>query len=181
MKIIRITELAEEAMLDFHPDSAVLLAGRPLFLPEFEAEPVARIYVGVRVNRLGKRVAEKFAERYYDAVAPVMILAYPDMPEKMQGTLTGIDSSVAMGEWTAPDQFIALGALATGGETASLEGLSREAIGRAVSAASRYVTLKMGDVILLPLPLAAVPLKPNTRLTVGATGSDAPLLDVKVL
>lgn len=179
MKIIRITELAEEAMLDFHPDSAVLLPGRPLFLPDFEAQPVARIYVGVRVNRLGKRVAEKFAERYYDAMAPVMILAYPDMPEKMQGTLTGIDSSVAIGEWTDPERFIALGALAAGGETASLEGLSREAVNRAVSAASRYVTLKMGDVILLPHSILSLPLEQNTHLTVE--GPDATLLEVKVL
>lgn len=176
MKIIRIVESAPSgAALDFHPDSALLLAGRPLFLPDFAAQPMADIHIGIRINRLGKAVAQKFAHRYYDALAPVMRLTYPDLPASMQGLLTGMDSSLAIGSWLPVADWTALSALDINGSPAPLHH-DAAAIDAVVAEVSRYVTLKMGDVILLPPVASGLLLTPSTHLTVGPD-----LLDVKIL
>ncbi len=59
MKIIRFITLPPSHTLDFHPDSALLLPGRPMFYPDFGGEWVAFPMLAVRLNRLGKSVDRK--------------------------------------------------------------------------------------------------------------------------
>lgn len=49
-------------------DSSLLKDGKPLFLPDFAEEFIAHPALVVRINRLGKNIAKRFAPRYYDAV-----------------------------------------------------------------------------------------------------------------
>ena len=67
MKIIRLTGSEPLSDIDFHPDSALLLPGRPLFYPDFGGDWHACLFLAIRINRLGKSVSEKFAPRYYDS------------------------------------------------------------------------------------------------------------------
>lgn len=49
-------------------DSSLLKDGKPLFLPDFADKFIAHPALAVRINRLGKNIAKRFAPRYYDAV-----------------------------------------------------------------------------------------------------------------
>lgn len=50
------------------PDTALLTRGRPLFVPD-EAWPcLIQAHLVVRISRLGRHIAARFAHRYYDAV-----------------------------------------------------------------------------------------------------------------
>lgn len=50
------------------PDSALLKDSKPFFIPDFSQQVDYETELVVRINRLGKNIAPRFASRYYDAV-----------------------------------------------------------------------------------------------------------------
>lgn len=180
MKIIRIMGQDARPDIDFHPDSALLLPGRPLFYPDFGGDWMARVYLAVHINRLGKSVSEKFAPRYYDSLS-LGLTFEPAVPGCLApGELSGLDSSITHGEWFAPDLLDSMQPMAVGQE--ELAGMimpSLEEINRAVSRISVYTTLRMGDMVLLPLGVSPLPISPRTRLCI--TGADTEIINLKIV
>ena len=62
------TEVNTEPVIFLKPDSALLKDGKPFFLPDFSQDIQYETEVVVRICRLGKCIAPRFAHRYYDAV-----------------------------------------------------------------------------------------------------------------
>ncbi len=58
----------KEPVIFLKPDSAILKDGKPFFIPDFSNEVHYETEVVVRICRLGKNIAPRFASRYYDAV-----------------------------------------------------------------------------------------------------------------
>ena len=58
----------KEPVIFMKPDSAILKDGKPFFIPDFSNEVHYETELVVRINRLGKNIASRFAHRYYDAV-----------------------------------------------------------------------------------------------------------------
>lgn len=178
MKIIAFESLAPVAEADFLPDSALLLPGRPMFYPESGAGWHLVPFTAVRLNRLGKGVAPKFATRYYDALAPALRLVLPGC--QAPGLLSGMDASVVCGAWMEPHLFGSrLDALC--GDHPLLFTAGPDAIAAAIAAVSRLTTVKMGDIILLPSPSAPIPATPRTRITLTAPSHPDPLLGLKIV
>lgn len=180
MKIIRIVSFFPSLSMDFHPDSALLLPGRPLFYPDFGGEWKVAPMLAVRLNRLGKSVAEKFASRYYDALAIAFGIEPADADAMAEGELSGMDTSLAHGDWMAPEEFAGLGSLAVGGVRVELP-YSIADIDRAVSRVSRHTTVKMGDIVLLPLRAeSCIPLAGRSRM-VAMDKDGREVMNVKVV
>lgn len=51
------------------PDSALLKDGKPFFIPDFCESLSYNLSLVVRINRLGKNIATRFAHRYYEEVS----------------------------------------------------------------------------------------------------------------
>ena len=62
------TQVNTEPVIFMKPDSAILKDGKPFFIPDFSKEIHYETELVVRINRLGKNIAPRFANRYYDAV-----------------------------------------------------------------------------------------------------------------
>ena len=62
------TQVNTEPVIFMKPDSAILKDGKPFFIPDFSNEIHYETELVVRINRLGKNIAPRFANRYYDAV-----------------------------------------------------------------------------------------------------------------
>ena len=62
------TQVNTEPVVFMKPDSAILKDGKPFFIPDFSNEIHYETELVVRINRLGKNIAPRFANRYYDAV-----------------------------------------------------------------------------------------------------------------
>ena len=60
--------LPKEPVIFMKPDSALLKDSKPFFIPDFSRQVDYETELVVRINRLGKNIAERFAHRYYDAV-----------------------------------------------------------------------------------------------------------------
>lgn len=58
----------KEPVIFMKPDSAILKDGKPFFIPDFSNEVHYETELVVRINRLGKNIAPRFAHRYYDAL-----------------------------------------------------------------------------------------------------------------
>ena len=168
MKIIRVISLTPTLQLGFHPDSALLLQGRPLFMPEEGEGWQAEICLAVKIGRLGKNISEKFAPRYYDGLSCAMRLVLPSAPE-MDSVISGMDSSIVHGEWLEAGKAAGPLTLSVGTVKIRLAPQAPEVAG-AISAISRYTTLKMGDIILLPASDAMVPLEAPGRLDMQIDG-----------
>ena len=183
MKIIRITDRLPRQMsdVDFHPDSALLLPGRPMFYPDFAGDWQAQLYMAVHINRLGKSVSAKFAPRYYDG-ASVAVRVEPVAADSIpSGRLSGLDSSITHGEWIPAGELSAMKRLVIDGNEVVVDMPDAETVNRAVAWISEMTMLRMGDIIMLPLGMAPVALAPHTYLTIDICGTDRRLMEVKVV
>lgn len=70
LKIIGITYYDGTQSVVLKSDSSLLVNRKPLFVPEDIHELQALPCYVLRVSRLGKCIASRFASRYYDAIAP---------------------------------------------------------------------------------------------------------------
>lgn len=85
-------------------DSCILYTGRPFFVPDFAQTFVATPAIVVRMNRLGKCVAPKFAHRYWDAfTAAFAVRACHSDDSRLTGLDRAFDGAAIVGEWVPVD------------------------------------------------------------------------------
>lgn len=180
MKII-VVDTATQSSIEVIADSTLSLPGRPVFLPdisgvgEWKAQPL----LAVRICRLGKNVAEKFATRYFDALT-VAYRLLPFTPSGMpvHGFETVADSTLLIGSWepfTFSDSPLQVEACDT------VTTISTALIPRAIVYFSGYATLKMGDILLLPLSLPLTSATISTTLTAAILSlTPHPLLSTRL-
>lgn len=86
-------------------DSCLLNGRKPMFLPDWTTELGVTDCLILRVSRLGKEIAPKYADRYYDAIAPGADFIALDVAREAQAAgqpwtrALAFDYSLAIGEW----------------------------------------------------------------------------------
>ncbi|MCM1355399.1 MAG: fumarylacetoacetate hydrolase family protein [Staphylococcus sp.] len=176
MKFIRLKSLSPELSLDIHPDSAMILPGRPLFMPEWGEGWVGDVYVAVRIGRLGKNVGRKFASRYYDGISLALHVNLP-ATDVDSGVLSGMDSTLVYGEWLPAETVAGAMTVDSGADRVECPALDGE-IEDAISRVSQYMTLKMGDVIMLPVVGLQLALREQSHLALSVNSAEVLTLKV---
>ena len=91
-------------------DSALLKNGKPFFVPDHLGRIDYEAEIVVRINRLGKNIAERFARRYYDALTVGIDFTARDLQHRLRKAghpwelCKGFDGSAAIGEWVDIDK-----------------------------------------------------------------------------
>jgi len=62
------SEVPSSPMFFMKPDTAILRPGTPFFYPNFSNDIHFECELVVKINRVGKNIAEKFAHKYYDEI-----------------------------------------------------------------------------------------------------------------
>ncbi len=62
--------------------AAILQGGNPFFVPDFASKFEARTALAIKIGRLGKGIAPRFAHRYIDSAAPAVLFVASDLLEK---------------------------------------------------------------------------------------------------
>ncbi len=148
-------------------DSCLLNGRKPFFMPDWsEAIGVTPCMI-LRVSRLGKEIAPKFADRYYDAVAPgedfvaLDILREAEETGKPWTKALAFDYSLAIGEWIDK------------GERLKVKGesliISPE---EAISEASKVMTIRQGDLIYIQAKQDPKPVQKEDVLRVEIEGEE---------
>ncbi|MBQ1858273.1 MAG: hypothetical protein II605_05130 [Paludibacteraceae bacterium] len=123
-------------------DSCLLNGRKPMFLPDWTAELGVTDCLILRVSRLGKEIAPKYADRYYDAVAPGADFIALDVAREAQAAgqpwtrALAFDYSLAIGEWIADKGQWTMDNLVLTPE-------------QAIAEASKVMTIRQGDLIYI--------------------------------
>ncbi|MBQ8283352.1 MAG: fumarylacetoacetate hydrolase family protein [Paraprevotella sp.] len=155
----------EEPVIFTKPDSALLKDGKPFFIPDFTQQCDYETELVVRICRLGKNIAPRFAHRYYDAVTVGIDFTARDMQRKFRKDglpwelCKGFDGSAVVGDFIAKEELPAIQEipfrLDINGETVQ-QGYSGDMIHSVddiIAYVSRFFTLKIGDLLFTGTPV----------------------------
>ena len=163
-KEMKRTFESNEPVLFMKPDTALLKNGKPFLLPDFSEEMHYETELVVRINRLGKNIAERFAWRYYNEITVGIDFTARDLQKKQKELglpweiAKGFDNSAAIGEFIpksdiADMQNISF-CLDINGNRVQ-QGNSGDmifSVDRIISYISKFFTVKIGDLIFTGTP-----------------------------
>ena len=158
-------------------DSALLTHGKPMFKPDFTSEMSGVPYLALRISRMGKSIASRFAHRYYDAVGVAVDFTAEDVLRQLKKEgepwekAKSFDGSVCMGAWQELGDANNLTgieiSLSVNGEersTAVVDNLQEE-VGRVIEGVSRFFTIRQGDILLYGKPADKALVEVNDHIT----------------
>ncbi|MDL2255702.1 fumarylacetoacetate hydrolase family protein [Parabacteroides sp. OttesenSCG-928-G06] len=182
-------ELAEPTIF-MKSDSSLLKDGKPFFIPDFSSQIEYETELVVRINRLGKNIAERFAHRYYDEVTVGIDFTARDLQRDFRSKglpwelSKAFDNSAVIGEFISLTEAGDINNLAFHlniNDITVQKGNSSDMlfkVDRLIAYVSRFMTLKIGDLLYTGTPAGVGPVKIDDHLT-GWIG-DRKLLDFKV-
>ena len=149
MKIICFSKIEGVAQMVLKGDSSMLVNRKPFFIPDWSTDVRMTPCVVVRVSRLGKNISARFANRYYDAIAPGIDFAALDLLEqassngKSWSQALAFDYSLAIGEWTSKDEWM------QAEKEDAYNGPWLLSAEQAIAEVSRWMTIRQGDLIYI--------------------------------
>jgi acylpyruvate hydrolase len=171
------------------PETSLLFKNQPFYYPDFSKEIHYETEVVIKINRLGKRIEEKFAHRYYSELGLGIDFTARDLQQKCKEK--GLPWEIAKAfEHSAPlsDTFINKeelsenikfyldinGKIVQQGETKDMI----FSFDRIISYVSTFFTLKIGDLIYTGTPAGVGPVQIGDRLK--AYMADRLMLDFEI-
>jgi len=157
-------ERPTEPVIFMKPDSAVLLKQHPFVIPEFSNDIHHEIELIVRINKVGKYIEKKFANKYYDEISVGIDFTARDLQNELKAKglpwekAKSFDGSAVIGEFLQKNQFNSLEnitfELTSNSKTVQKSNASHMLwkIDELISYISQYFTLKIGDVIFTGTP-----------------------------
>ncbi|HBT85971.1 MAG TPA: 2-hydroxyhepta-2,4-diene-1,7-dioate isomerase [Porphyromonadaceae bacterium] len=189
-KEMKRTFVSEEPVLFMKPDTALLKDGKPFLLPDFSDEMHYETEIVVKVNRLGKTIAERFAHRYYDEITVGIDFTARDLQRKQKELglpweiAKSFDNSAAIGEFISNSEFEDIQNINFHldiNESTVQQGNTKDmiySVDRIISYISRFFTLKIGDLIFTGTPAGIGAVNINDHLQ--GYIEDRKLLDFRV-
>ena len=146
------------------PDTAVLKDNKPFYLPDFSADIHFELEVVLKICKVGKHIAEKFAANYYDEIGLGIDFTARDLQAELKAKglpwelAKSFDHSAVVSDFLPKANFADMNDLhfelqvnkesRQKGHTANLL-FKFENI---ISFVSQYITLKKGDLIFTGTP-----------------------------
>lgn len=169
-------KLPEEPVIFMKPDSALLKDSKPFFIPDFSKQVDYETELVVRICRLGKNIAPRFAHRYYDAVTVGIDFTARDLQRKLRAEgkpweiSKGFDNSAVIGDFVPVNRFKDVQNLdfhlnIDGNKVQ--EGNTRDMIFKIddlIAYVSQFYTLKIGDLIYTGTPVGVGPVSIGQHL-----------------
>ena len=161
MKVIGIKgnyNPTEKAQVYLMADSSLLKDGKPLFLPDFAQEFIAYPALVVRINRLGKNIAKRFASRYYDAVTVGLCVEAQGFSNSAKiadtdSIVNAFDGAAILGDFSSIDNYDLTTKHVISINTANGVNLVLSTsdmildIDSLIEELSKYYTFKIGDIL----------------------------------
>ncbi len=175
-----IKELNNEKPTDpvifIKPDTAILLKKQPFFIPDFSDDVHHEVEVLVKINKVGKHIAKKFAHKYYDEISVGIDFTARDLQSQLKAKslpwekAKSFDGAAVIGEWMPKSTFKDVNDLnfslkknaeiVQNGQTSHM----LYKIDEIIEYVSKYFTLKIGDIIFTGTPAGVSKVNPNDQL-----------------
>lgn len=183
--------LPSEPVFFLKPDTAIIIRNRPFFYPEFSENIHYEAELVLKISKNGRHIAEKFAPAYYDEIGIGIDFTARDLQQKQKEkglpweVAKAFDGSAPMSDFVKLDSLndqknIQFHLLKNGEKVqdgnSNLMIFSFEKI---ISHVSKFMTLKMGDLIFTGTPAGVGPVKIGDRLEGFLEGEKMLKCDVK--
>ncbi len=170
-------EIPDEPVFFMKPDSSLLKNNDPFYIPEWSKEIHHEIELVIKINRIGKNIEKRFAHRYFDEIGLGIDFTARDVQNKLKEKglpwekAKAFDQSAVLGgefidKTVFPDQqnisfkLKVNGNVVQNGNSALMIFCFEDII----SHVSKYVTLKIGDLIYTGTPAGVGPIKIGDHL-----------------
>ncbi|MFN5324349.1 MAG: fumarylacetoacetate hydrolase family protein [Bacteroidota bacterium] len=180
----------ENPVIFLKPETAVITGKLPFFIPDFSNEIHHEVEIVIRINKTGKNIEERFANRYYDDVTVGIDFTARDLQTELKSKglpwelAKSFDGSAPFGSFIGKSEAFQNGAISfslkKNGETVQSGNTTDMlfSIDFIISFVSRFITLKKGDLIFTGTPKGVAAVKKGDTLE-GFIG-DKKLIDLKV-
>jgi acylpyruvate hydrolase len=168
--------LPKEPMFFMKPETAIIRDNKPFFYPDFSIDVHYETEIVLKINRLGKNIAEQFAHRYFDEIGLGIDFTARDLQKICQENgkpwemAKAFDGSAPIGEFVDKKDFRDINnlnfSLQINGNTVQ-KGNTGDMIFNfnvLIAYISKFVTLKIGDLIFTGTPVGVGPIKIDDRL-----------------
>lgn len=169
-------EIPTEPVWFMKPDTALLKDGEAFYLPDFSNDIHHEIEIVIKINKVGKHIEEQFAHKYYDEIGIGIDFTARDLQVKCKEKglpwekAKAFDGSAPIGKFIKKEQ---LGDLNNLNFELKINGESRQlgntkdllfSFDKIISYVSKFVTLKVGDLIYTGTPEGVGPVKIGDKL-----------------
>lgn len=163
-----IKELENEKPIDpvvfLKSDTSILLKKQPFFIPDFSDDVHHEVEVLVKINKVGKHIAKKFAHKYYNEIGLGIDFTARDLQAQLKAKglpwekAKAFDGAAVIGKWLSKTKFQDIDninfSLKKNNEivqSANTE-LMLWKVDELIEYVSKYFTLKIGDIIFTGTP-----------------------------
>lgn len=170
-------EKPDEPVIFIKPDSAILPKEQHFYIPEFSNDIHYELEVLVKIKKVGKHIAQKFAHKYYDEIGLGIDFTARDLQTDLKSKglpwekAKGFDGSAVIGRWVSKSAYEDLNNLNF--ELRKNEEVVQQSntslmlwkIDELISYVSRFFTLKKGDILFTGTPAGVGKISPNDYLS----------------
>lgn len=178
MKIISITPKEDNASLIYlKPDTSLLRNNDAFYLPEFSEHISGRLALVIRMKKMGKKIAERFAHRYYEEVTVGLniealdIIKHNKKEQLPWDVAVSFDYSAPIAPFVPKSDTLNLTLLCDEQQTQKIN-TSMINIDQLIAEASAKFTLKIGDLIYITLANTEQKLEIGQCLTASLNNKD---------
>lgn len=165
-----------EPVVFMKPDSALLKNNKPFFIPDFSEELHYETELIIKINRLGKNIAAKYAKRYYAEIGLGVDFTARDVQRKLKANghpweiCKAFDNSAVIGNFIPVSEIENIQEiefhLNINGQTVQT-GNSKDMIfpiDELIAYTSKFFTLKIGDILFTGTPAGVGKVQVGDRL-----------------
>ena len=181
-----------EPVVFLKPQSAILSHKHPFYIPEWTQDVHHELELVVKFNRLGKTISESHASRYYDEVGLGIDFTARDIQTQLKAKGHPWERAKAFDGSAVVGQFMKLTDL--GKEVQDLqfqltnrgqvvqEGHTKDmlfSVDRLISEVSKFMTIKVGDLLFTGTPAGVAAVRPQDRLVGTLEGNDLLAVNIR--
>ena len=185
-------DIPPEPIFFAKPDTALLRNNDPFYVPDFSSDLHYETELVVKISRMAKCIDERFAPRCYDEVGLGIDFTARDIQRRCMAEGLPWEISKAFDRSAAVSpEFLSLRALGRDVQALRFEmrlnGEVRQrgdtslmifGVNRLIAYVSRFMTLRMGDLLFTGTPVGVGPVRPGDRLEASLEGR--PLFDFDI-
>lgn len=166
----------KEPTIFMKSDSSLLKDGKPFFIPDFSNDIQYETELVVKIDRLGKNIAERFAHRYYNEVTVGIDFTARDLQTDLRSKglpwelSKAFDHSAVIGDFVSLEEAGDVNQLPFHLEINGQEvqtGHTQDMlfhVDQIIAYVSRFCTLKIGDLIFTGTPAGVGPVHIDDHL-----------------
>ena len=185
-------QIPTEPVVFLKPQSAILSHKHPFYIPEWTKEVHHEVELVVKIDRLGKTISEAHAPRYYSEVGLGIDFTARDVQSRLKERghpwerAKAFDGSAVVGGFVSLEQLgkdiQSLQFSLKNHDAVVQEGNTSDmlfSVNRLISEVSKFMTLKVGDLLFTGTPTGVAAVKSGDRLVGRLEGHDLFAVNIK--